>query len=219
LEEATDIAEEFLKCKSLAELYDDVLIPALSLAEEDRHRGKLDERRQQFIFQNTRVLVEELAERTWEPALAPAPPRSAAKGDTPRRNGGLAGEAKVVCIPARDEADSLAALMLAQLLNQRGIGARALSAEASANERLEAVGREHPRVACVSAVPPLGYMHARYLCRRLHAQFQEVRVVGAILTEHEVSELRERQPPLPADELASSLGQVLNQVTALLPLA
>src|SRR5262249_43403188 len=38
LEEATEIAEEFLKDKPLDEFYDRVIVPTLSLAEEDRHR-------------------------------------------------------------------------------------------------------------------------------------------------------------------------------------
>ena len=37
-EEAADIAEEYLKENSLESLYDKVLLPALSLAEQDRHR-------------------------------------------------------------------------------------------------------------------------------------------------------------------------------------
>ena len=40
--EARDIVDTFLKGKSLIELYDSVLIPALSLAEQDRHNGMID---------------------------------------------------------------------------------------------------------------------------------------------------------------------------------
>ena len=60
-EEANHICEKFLKGKSLDELYDVVIVPALSLAEADRHRGKLDEEKQQYIFQNTRILIEDIA--------------------------------------------------------------------------------------------------------------------------------------------------------------
>jgi hypothetical protein len=67
LEEATDVAKEFLKsCKSLEQLFDRVIVPALTLAEKDRHQGTLDDVRQQFIFQNTRILVEDITERADE---------------------------------------------------------------------------------------------------------------------------------------------------------
>jgi hypothetical protein len=82
---------------------------------------------------------------------------------------------------------------------------------------MEIINRERPRVACVLAVPPLGYMHARYLCRRLRAQLQEFKLVAAILTEGDLNELKQRQPPISADELASSLKQTVAQIVALVP--
>lgn len=40
--EARGIVDTFQKENSLIELYDSVLIPALSLAEQDRHNGTID---------------------------------------------------------------------------------------------------------------------------------------------------------------------------------
>ena len=216
LEEATEVAEEFLKGKSLEDLDDQVIIPALSLAEKDRHRGKLDEPREHFIFENVRLLAEDLAERS-EDLIAgnnsPKPPRPNEPVRQP--NGKTECEAEVLCIPARDEADEIATLMLAQLLNKRGIATKALSANALAAECLEEVGRGLTRVACITAVPPLGYTHTRYLCRRLRAQFPELKLVAAILTEREVAEVKKRLPAIPADEIASSLKEALTAVVAL----
>jgi len=45
-EDARGIAMNFLKSHSLESLYDQVLIPALALAEQDRHKGGLDETRE-----------------------------------------------------------------------------------------------------------------------------------------------------------------------------
>ncbi|HYG34834.1 MAG TPA: hypothetical protein VEC99_08625, partial [Clostridia bacterium] len=69
-----------------------------------------------------------------------------------------------------------------------------------------------PKVACVLAVPPLGYMHARYICRRLRSQFPNLKIIGAILTEQAVDEIKQRQPPIAADELACSVREVQNQI-------
>lgn len=220
LEEATEIVEEFLKDKSLQDLFDQIIIPALSLAEADRHRGKLDQERRRFIFQNARLLIEDIARRA--PGLRVEQQAAKAgghiEGQTGAKPAAAEAPAKVICIPARDEADELAALMLAELLRERGIGARALSAAALASELLEEVAQAQPRMAVVAAVPPFGYMRARYLCRRLHGQWKGLKVIGAILTEHDVTELKQRRPTLDADELATSLKQVLAQVLALLPL-
>src|ERR1700686_4112166 len=47
--EAKHVLESYLKDKSLEDLYDLVLIPALSLVEQDRHRNELDEATETFI--------------------------------------------------------------------------------------------------------------------------------------------------------------------------
>src|SRR5450755_4358767 len=59
-QEARDIAEKYLKEHPLGDLYDSVLIPALGLAEQDRHMKGLDETRTKFICQSTRELIEDL---------------------------------------------------------------------------------------------------------------------------------------------------------------
>src|SRR5690606_11388896 len=61
-EEAADLMEEFLEDETLLKAYDGFLIPALQLAERDRHRGRIDEERQEFIVRNVRALVEEFGE-------------------------------------------------------------------------------------------------------------------------------------------------------------
>jgi hypothetical protein len=217
LEEATHIAEEFLKGKSLEALADEVIVPALTLAERDRHRGKLDEAHEEFLFQNTRLLAEDMAERADDVIEGNNSPRSR---NGPREsachiNGDAVSEATVLCIPARDEADEIAALMLAQLLNKRGVKARALSAHSLAGECLQEVDRDQTRLACIIAVPPLGYTHARYLCRRLRSQFPTLKLVAAILTGRDVEEIKNRKPAIPADELATSLKQAFTAICSL----
>jgi predicted PurR-regulated permease PerM len=61
-EEATELVREYLKEMDLERVYDEVLNPALALAEHDRHRGRLDERRQAYIHQAMRDMIEELGD-------------------------------------------------------------------------------------------------------------------------------------------------------------
>jgi predicted PurR-regulated permease PerM len=217
LEEATEVAEEFLKeDKSLEEFFDVVVIPALSLAEEDRHRGKLDEAQEHALFQNALLLIEDIGERAEDLAAGngskrrPDPKSNGRQHDRP-----VPEEFSVACIPARDEADEIASRMLAQLLNKRGVSARALGSSALAGECLDAVSQARAKVVCVVSVPPFGYMHARYLCRRLQAQSPECKVVAAILTEREAEEIKKREPQLPAEELVTSLREALTAVLSL----
>src|SRR5947208_14403424 len=74
----------------------------------------------------------------------------------------------VVCVPARDEADAIAARMLALLLEMDGYCANALGAEALAGEMIEAVRKVNADVVCISALPPGAVTHCRCLCKRLH---------------------------------------------------
>jgi len=160
VEEATQIAEDFLKGKSLEDLYDALIIPALSLAEEDRHQGCMDEAREQFVFKTTRFLIEDLAERSDELIAGNGSLRTCEEKLIDAKKSALPGtEVTAVCIPARDEADEIAAEMLVQLLNKRGLPARALPSAALAGESLQEIAKDKPQVACVSAVPPMGYLH------------------------------------------------------------
>ena len=60
--EAQTIVSEFLKGRPLVELYDSVLIPALSMAEQDRHKGALGAAREEFLFLSINEMVVELSE-------------------------------------------------------------------------------------------------------------------------------------------------------------
>jgi predicted PurR-regulated permease PerM len=219
LDEATELAEDYLKGKSLEQLDDCVIIPALTLAEEDRHRGRLDEEREQFLFQNTRMLVEDLTERADNLISGGNPSRKQNDEARTSQPADSNGHPAVLCIPARDEADEIAALMLEQLLTKRGINAKVLSCAGLLGECIQKVEQEKPGVVCVAAVPPFGYVHARYLCRRLRNRFPELKVVAAILTEGDVGEIKKRQPPVAADEIGSSLAQALAAILSLLPTA
>jgi hypothetical protein len=216
LEEAMAIAVEFLRAKSLEELYDGLFVPALSLAEEDRHRGRLDQRRQRFLFRNTRILVEDLAARAEELAADNRPGSGGRAGseDLPLNVELVSGNGTVLCLPARDEADEIVALMLAHLLNKRGLSANLVPVRRVIQQPLAELRRGKAQVACILALPPFGYMHAYDLCRRLRRRFSQMKLFAAILTERDVEEVKKRQPPLPADQLASSLTQMVALIVA-----
>jgi predicted PurR-regulated permease PerM len=61
-EEAMDVLRDLRKTESLEKVYDNVLLKTLAMAETDRHNGQLDDRRQAFIRQSMRSIVEELGD-------------------------------------------------------------------------------------------------------------------------------------------------------------
>jgi CheY-like chemotaxis protein len=171
-EEATDIAEEYLLANSLEALYDNVLLPALRLAEEDRHHGDLDDSKERFILTVMRELIDELGIKAVQVADtlrsddASDAVRAAKLTDVP-----------VLCLPARDEADEIAGVMLSQLLVAKGLRVVLVSVQSLSGEMLVQVSEEAPGVVCVSALPPLAETHARYLCKRLRRQFPQLKIV------------------------------------------
>ena len=62
-DEALELLEEFLEDHTLEQVYDGVMVPALSLAERDRHDGALDDTRIAFVRRAMREIVDDLGSR------------------------------------------------------------------------------------------------------------------------------------------------------------
>jgi predicted PurR-regulated permease PerM len=218
VEEAAEIAEESLKGKSLEELYDTVIVPALALAETDKLTGKLDEQQEQFVYQNARLIVEDIAPRAKSIIAGENGARHRLKNHN-HENGhheNLAvAEARVLALPADGAADEIAALMLAQLLEIREVHTKPISAEALASERMEKAAGEKIEVVCVVALAADGLLHSRYLCKRLREQFPDLRIVATILTGNEAQDVRKRELATLANEVATSLGEAAKQIQSL----
>jgi len=174
-DEARQVLENYLEGNTLEELYDSVLIPALSLAEQDRHQNRLEDAHLKFIGQSTRELIDEFCEPRSEEPNTVLEARDAAES-------ALAGSAravqsrKVLCLPARDEADEMVGIMLAQVLEFAGHQAQCVSLGTSA-EMLAQVNDEKPDVVCISALPPFAIPHARSLYAKLRAQDSKLRIL------------------------------------------
>jgi len=216
VEEAAEIAEEFLKENSLDKLYDTVIIPALSLAEEDRRDGRLDEEQGQAVFHDARMIVEDIGPESLE-NRGEGGSNGCGDGNVLETSDGEAAETQVLLLPARSDADEIAVLMLAQLLESRGIRTKEMSTTALASEQLEAVSREKIRLVCISAVPPDGYLHTRYLCKRLREQSPDLKIVAAILVRGDGREIKQRGTT--ANETAVTLAEAVTAICALLPLS
>jgi hypothetical protein len=173
--EARQVLESYLEGKTLEELYDSVLIPALGLAEQDRHQNRLEDAHQKFICQSTRELIDEFWEpRSEDPAAAVEVPEGGEPSSAAAVRGGPS--RKIVCLPARDDADEIVGIMLAQVLETAGHRAQCIPLGTAA-EMLAQVKEEKPDVVCISALPPFAIPHARTLYAKLRAQDSKLRII------------------------------------------
>lgn len=197
VEEAGELAEELRLERGLARTYDELLMPALILIEQDRHRGALDEGRKREMLAQVETLVDHLFERD-EEAEEVAPTPSAVR---------------IALVPASDDADEMAARMLGHLLARRGIGSARMSSAMHLGDRLDAVQSVGAELACVCAVPPAALPHAVNASRRLRRRFPDLRtIVGVYSDRADPRKLRAKLPHSMADEIVTSLAMVVDSL-------
>ncbi len=200
-EEMMRIAEEFLETHDLITFYDQVMIPALILAEEDRQTGHLAEIRQQFIVQNSRELIEDLGEK------------ECVKRGYPLANFGAMPE--VVCLPAKDEADEIAAVMLVQVLHAEGISAQVIAATIQPGQCESYLQRGNFRSVVISALPPAALAPARRLGRNLKESCPSLPVMIGLWTPISAStDIKQRLVSIRADAIFTTLKSAVQQLTA-----
>jgi predicted PurR-regulated permease PerM len=178
------------------EIGDRLLLPALALAEQDRHAGELDKEQSDAIHEIVGELVEDLGER---PGTPPPPEDSAG--------------VLVVCVPASDEADRLAADLLAQALRARRFRVEVLPASATTGEKAGRTAELRPDIVCLSALPPGAVMPARYLYKRLRPRIGDGEVVVGLWNVR--GDLRKLESRIATDgkaRVVGSLGEALRRV-------
>jgi len=202
--EARTVVGEYLKARPLVELYDAVLIPALSMAEMDRHKGAIDAVREEFLFLSVNEMIAEFAEyQQTDSALVP---------DSAERP-----HARILCLPAYDRADEVTAAMLSQLLEQKGFATLCFPVVGSSlNEALALIEAGHGDVVCISALPPYAFAPARAMCKQIRERFPKLKVVVGVWGfggDTDKAKIRfERTPP---DRLSTSLAGAVEHVQEL----
>jgi predicted PurR-regulated permease PerM len=170
--EPVRIARNHLKESSLESFYDDVLIPALALAEHDRHADLLNDDQETFVAEAVEDLVEDVHE------LSVAINRtSGTEGKSPDADDGEPIAARVLCVPLRDVADEAAARMLGQLLEAEGFEVETGGAEALTSEVVDRVSKRDVDVVIISILPPIMVRDSRLLWKRLRGRFPDLPII------------------------------------------
>jgi predicted PurR-regulated permease PerM len=188
--EAQAVSEAFVNEKCLVDLYDEVVIPALAMAEQDRQKGLLKPANEAFIVQSINELIVELA---YDSPPAPIKHR----------------ETRVICIPANDQADEITATMLAQVLEQAGYPAIALPSAGATMDPGD--------VVCICAVPPFALLHARTLSKQLRARFPDVKILVGIWSPPDANgdRIKERLSKALSDTVVTTLKEALTELDAI----
>lgn len=211
--EAWAIAERFLDGKPLTQLYDSVIIPVLSLAEEDRHKGALSDVQSKFVLLSMGELVARLTE--YRPKGSPEEEKSTRSMLIEARRARLQKEFAVVCLFSGDKADELTTVMLTQLLERAGHQTLMLAADAMSEEILMGLAAEKDTVIFISALPPFAFAQARALCQRVRAHLPENRVAVALWrSDEDDDELLARFGTAHPDVAVGTLAQAITQVEA-----
>jgi hypothetical protein len=201
-EEAEDLAESYANEHGLVELHERVVIPALGLAERDRHANALDEERSRFVFDTTRSIVEYVEDR--RPG-AEKPPANVVHRPAP----------PLCIVAAHDEADQVAGLALARVLAAPEFNPGVLPYPMLAAEALDQIEAKGCKTVCVSAVPPNATMHAAYLCKRLKQRFPDLRVLFALWTTENSDRAQERLRQAGVDQVATTLPDAIARLREL----
>jgi len=208
--EVHSIVGQFLKGRPLVELYDSVLIPALSMAEQDRHKGAIDAVREEFLSVCINEMIAEFSEYQPSDSVAAEDPAPMAAAEHL--------EARIFCVPAHDRADEITAAMLAQLLEQKGLGALSFPIVGpSLNELFALIEARRSDIVCISALPPYAFAPARAMCKQIRERFPKLKVVVCVWgfsgdTDKAKARFERTQP----DRLSTSLAEAVEHVQELL---
>lgn len=199
-EEAEEILQKQLKEASFVEVCDTILIPALNMAELDRSQGGLDEERQKSVFQNMKEIIGEIPDQN--------PDKEFAKEIG---NGVL-----VLCLPAQDQADEIAAQLFTAVLQEDGIHSQFGSAQSLTGELVNEVERYSPGFICISAVPPSAVLHSRYLCKRIRSRFPQIPILVGLWNAGDIVAAAERLKAAGVNEVVTNFDQGRVQVRELM---
>ena len=195
-EEAQEILDKRFREKTRAQVFDEIIIPALLLADRDRARGEISEADHQHVVRTIRALVDTAPD-------APRDSRALAPVGESERSSALH---RIVGVSARTVTDETIWEMLAQLFDPQkvqleSVGSSYLSSDLTSGEP-GGVSPDAPDLVCVISVPPGGLAQARYICRRLRAKLPHDARSWSFVPERQAQRLRRAPRDSPRTERA-----------------
>jgi hypothetical protein len=209
LKEARELVHDHLRGADPVSVYDDVLIPAIRRARQDRRNEMLDGDGEAFVLQATREIMDQMAS---EQQVSPNDHGPAAC-DAPADH--LPARVLVFGCPAHQDAEELLVRMLRQVMAPAGCEVEEISTKTHSSELLLRIRHEKPSLVFF-AVLPGGLPQVRYQCKILRQEFQELQIVVGYWGKKKTFDkvlVRLRQSG--AGYLTTSLAQTRARITAL----
>ncbi len=179
-DEATDQVEELLAEDSLVDVFGEVTIPALIMAENDRARGVLTDEQQRHVSLAALALVANLRDTISERSADedPKPPLADEAPSEPRERPALpdGGGRSVLCIGGRGDLDDASAAMLAQALEMQGAAAASASFAGLRTGEVEGLDPERVDTVVLCFLNRNSVRQGRFVLRRLRAARPGLRV-------------------------------------------
>jgi predicted PurR-regulated permease PerM len=169
---ALEIIEQLLETRTLPDVYEDVVIPALYYTKQDQRHENLTADEAHAIYQATRELIDDLSA-----SHIAASAEAVASAPEEDLTGALPPPLHILGCPAHDEADEVALQMLQQVLDPRRFEVEVAKPGLLAAEVLALVEQSTPALVCIGLVPPGGFAQTRYLWKKLRARFPTLPIV------------------------------------------
>jgi len=167
-DEALNLVETFRKAHTKSELFEQLFIPTLIACRRDHQQHKLTDEDREFIIQIIRQVIKE------------DPTSISGEGDlraTEVIEDAHTGTSPILGVPANDEADELALLMLAELLADEDQRMRVLSVGISGAPELIEAERNRLAAICIGFLPQGPTLPVRQFCRHLSSRFPTLPLV------------------------------------------
>ena len=209
---ATAVVEAALKERPRAEVFDQILVPALSRAGRDAARGELEESDMAFI---RRVIGEILDDLEGTEEISLKTPPASGEGEPAQANGTPASPPfEVAGVAASGTSDALALRMLGQILAPSRCTLVNIEGADSPMQLAERVAEVSPAMVILSHLPPEALAQARYQVRRLRSRFAGLAIVVGRWGEAGSDAASEGLSGVGATHVAFTLADARDQILA-----
>ncbi|BBK32652.1 putative PurR-regulated permease PerM [Stella humosa] len=212
-EEAMEVAEDYLEDSTPIAFYQEVVLPALQMTENDHDVRLVDADLRRLVAERVERVLTDLDDDGLLAVKAEDPEADEPVADAAPRG-------RIVCLAGRTPLDAVAAGMLARWLSTEG---RAAEAVAGFDPRAGSAGFGQPGAGDVVALCYLQarpQTYARYVGRRLRRLAPEVRILLVALNSVDDMEGMDRSGPGgPTDGVVLSLAAAVQQINAWSPAA
>jgi predicted PurR-regulated permease PerM len=224
--EAAEQAQAFLREKSLLAYYDEILLEGLRLAQADAKRGLLDDERMKPIRDAVAEIVDDLSAH--KDKVVELPQDGGEKIERPPHSQLRLAEAKVeleslperwrsekpvLCIPGLSLLDEATVMMVAQLVERHGIGARAEQADALSMSRIFSWDTKGVALVCLCYVENATPAQIRYAIRRIRRKIPDVFILIALLGDS--AAIDGQEPSVNTEFVLHSLRATLDKILAI----